>query len=209
MEISMNRAILTAALLLCFGAAYAQDNSAPQKPTGTKVVGHDRDVIVAPKKNTVKVNSGTIRAAQEELARRGYEVGQTDGIAGPQTKAAITKFQADEQLAQTGRLDADTLSHLNVGGFQTVKAAPADLGRGGKAAAHNIKEGHPIDAGKAAAQGSENFGKKVGKGAKSLAVGTAEKVGHGISAIGDKVSEKTTGTDDTKPENTPPNPPQR
>ena len=206
----MNRALLASALLLCFSAAYAQDNSAPQKPDGTKVVGHDSDVIVAPKKNTVKVNSDTIRAAQEELSRRGYEAGPADGIAGPKTEAAITKFQADEKLAQTGRLDADTLYHLNVGGVQTVKAAPADLGRGGKAAAHNIKEGHPVDAGKAAAEGSENFGKKVGKGAKSLAVGTAEKVGHGISAIGDKVSGTTTGTDDnSKPENTSPNPPQR
>ena len=208
----MNRAILAGALLLCFGAAYAQDNTAPQKPKGTKVVGHDRDVIVQPKNNAVHVNRDTVRAAQEELSRRGYEAGPADGVSGPQTQAAISKFQADEKLAQTGRLDADTMSHLNIAGVQTVKAAPADLGRGGKAAAHNMKEGHPVEAGKAAAQGSENFGKKVGKGAKSLAVGTAEKVGHGISAIGDKVSEKTTGTDkddNTKPENTSPNPPQR
>lgn len=207
----MNRAIMAAALLLCFASfAFAQDTSAPQKPSGTKVIGHDHDVIVAPKKNTVKVNSDTIRAAQQELTRRGYDAGPADGVAGPQTKAAITKFQSDQQLAQTGRLDASTLSHLNVGGVQTVEAAPADLGRGGKAAAHDIKEGHPIDAGKAAAEGSENFGKKVGKGAKSLAVGAAEKVGHGISAIGNKVSDKATGTDDnTTPENSSPNPPQR
>ena len=203
----MNRAILAAALLLCFGTAYAQD-----KPSDTKVVGHDQDTIVQPKKNTVKVNSDTIRAAQKELERRGYDSGPVDGIAGPKTKAAISKFQADEQLAQTGRLDASTLSHLNVGGVQIVKAAPADLARGGKAAGHDVVEGHPIDAGKAAAQGSENFGKKIGKGAKSLAVGTAEKVGHGISAIGDKVSDKTTGTDNddnSKPNDNQSNPPQR
>ncbi len=207
----MNRAILAAALLFCFGTAYAQDNSA-QKPSGTKIVGHDRDTIVQPKKNTVKVNSDTIRAAQKELANRGYNAGPADGVDGPQTKAAVTKFQADEKLAQTGRLDADTLSHLNVGGVQTVKAAPADLARGGKAAGHDVVEGHPVAAGKAAAKGSENFGKKVGKGAKSLAVGTAEKVGHGISAIGDKVSEKTTGTDNdenSKPNDNSSTPPQR
>jgi peptidoglycan hydrolase-like protein with peptidoglycan-binding domain len=192
----MKRFFLAAAVLCFSSIVFAQANPAPDKPTGTKVVGHDRDVIVAPQKKPVQVNSGTIRAAQTELERRGYDAGPADGVAGPKTTAAISKFQADEGIAQSGRLDADTLSHLNVGGTQIVKSAPADLGRGGKAAAHNMKEGHPVAAGKAVAQGSESFGKKVGKGAKSLAVGTAEKVGKGVSSIGNKITNKTTGTDD-------------
>jgi len=65
-----------------------------------------------------------------------------------------------------------------------VSSAPADLGRGGKAAAHNAAEGHPVEAGKAAASGATTFGKKVAKGSKSLAVEGVEKVGKGLSAVG-------------------------
>ena len=59
---------------------------------------------------------------------------------------------------------------------QTFGAAPGELGRGGKAAGHNIKEGHPIAAAKSLGKGVGRFGKKVGKGTKSAVVGTTDKV---------------------------------
>jgi Putative peptidoglycan binding domain len=210
----MNRWYLSTALLFCLTPmVIAQDTTAtqnnnpgtaattdatPNPPDGTKVVGHDRDTIVAPKRNPVKIDANVVKAAQNELRSRGYDPGAADGVAGPQTRAAVSKFQTDQGLTASGNLDANTLEKLNVGGTNIVKSAPADLGRGGKAFGHDIKEGHPVDAGKAMAQGSENFGKKVAKGSKSLAVRGVEKVGKGLSSIGGKVEDKAQGGDNDK-----------
>ncbi len=51
--------------------------------------------------------------AQNALNSQGYDVGRADGVMGPNTRAAITKFQADRNLPQTGTLDAPTLNALN------------------------------------------------------------------------------------------------
>ena len=198
----MKRWFLTVTLLCCATPfvmaqdAAKQDNNEPSttnKPAGTRVVGHDRDTLVSPQTKPVKLDAKVIEAAQHELRSRGYEPGSADGVAGPQTRAAVQKFQADQGLSPTGALDEDTLAKLNVGGANIVRSAPADLGRGGKAFGHNIREGHPVDAGKAMAQGSESFGKKVAKGSKSLAVRGVEKVGEGLSSVGGKVEGKAQG----------------
>jgi hypothetical protein len=57
-----------------------------------------------------------------------------------------------------------------------MTSAPADMGRGAVAAGHNVKEGHPIAAGKAMGKGAGRFGKKVGQGTKALVVGTKDKL---------------------------------
>ena len=184
----------------------SQTNSNAQTPSGTEVVSHGRDTIVKPKTKPVKINSGVIKSAQTELQSRGYDPGPIDGVDGPKTRAAITKFQADQGLTQSGRLDTDTLAKLNVGGTNIVSSAPGDLGRAGKAAGHDIKGGHPVEAGKAVAKGSESFGKKVAKGSKSLAVHGAEKVGKGLSSIGNKVDDKTQGSNNPNDDNQSRNP---
>jgi hypothetical protein len=76
------------------------------------------------------------------------------------------------------------------GGAKKTAAAPADLGRGGKAIGHNAKGGHPVAAAKAGEKGAKDFGTTVGSGTKNAAVGVKNKVGHGLSAVGDKVSGK-------------------
>src|SRR4051794_34378127 len=73
----------------------AATTSTPSKPDGTKVVGHDRDTIVTPKRNPVKVDANVVRAAQKELQDRNYNPGPIDGVVGPQTRAAVTKFQSE------------------------------------------------------------------------------------------------------------------
>src|SRR4051812_40348872 len=172
----MNRWCLSVGLLLCLSPfALAQDQSqsggiTSDNPAGTKISDHDRDTIVTPQRKPVKVDASVVKAAQTALNDRGFDTGTPDGQIGPRTRAAVNKFQGDEGIAQTGQLDADTLSKLNVGGTRIVSSAPADLGRGGKAAAHDAVEGHPVAAGKAGAQGAATFGKKVAKGSKSLAV---------------------------------------
>ena len=45
---------------------------------------------------------------------QGYYKGAIDGIPGPQTRAAITKYQKAQGLPQTGQMDTQTLARLGV-----------------------------------------------------------------------------------------------
>jgi peptidoglycan hydrolase-like protein with peptidoglycan-binding domain len=159
-------------------------------PSGTKVKARHTDTLVQPVNKPVKITPSEIKAAQEKLDTKGYDAGPADGRMGPRTRAALRHFQADEGLSQTGRLDQETLAKLDIGAVNTLGAAPADLGRGGKAFGHDIKQGHPEAAGKAIAHGTENFGRKVGQGTVSGAIGIKNKVGEGVSKAADKVSGK-------------------
>ncbi len=204
----MKRTILTVTLLFVFAAWAAAQSTTTQTtttttktPTGTHTTSTTTATTVAPK--PVKVTPGVVRAAQQELARRGDYQGKVDGIAGPRTSAAIREFQQQENLRVTGRLDAQTLAKLNVGGEQVIGSAPADLGRGGKALGHDVREGHPIAGAKAMGEGTETFGKRVGQGSKALAERGAAKVGHGLSSAGHAVENKTEGKPKTQ-QNPPP-----
>jgi hypothetical protein len=57
--------------------------------------------------------SDAVRAAQQLLDKNGFDVGPIDGILGPRTRAALRSFQQQQQLTQTGKLDADTLRALD------------------------------------------------------------------------------------------------
>ena len=57
---------------------------------------------------------GTVASAQTALNAQGYGAGPVDGRAGPNTRAAVSKFQADHNLPATGTLDGATLSALGV-----------------------------------------------------------------------------------------------
>lgn len=54
----------------------------------------------------------TIKKAQLALTQAGYNVGAADGMLGARTNSAIKKFQADNNLPETGSLDEATLSAL-------------------------------------------------------------------------------------------------
>ena len=57
--------------------------------------------------------SAAVRAAQQTLGKHGIDVGPIDGILGPRTRAALRSFQQQQQLTETGKLDADTLRALD------------------------------------------------------------------------------------------------
>jgi len=58
-------------------------------------------------------SDSTVQNAQNALNSQGYNAGSADGRMGPATRSAITKFQADHNLPQTGALDDPTLNALN------------------------------------------------------------------------------------------------
>ena len=173
----MQRILLSS--LLVFGiavAGLAQTKPTGDKPSGTVVKEKHTETVVEPRAKPVKVTPDVIRAAQTKLTAKGYDAGPATGSLNARTRAAIHKFQSDEKLAVTGRLDQPTLTKLNVGGTKVISSAPADVGRGAKAAGHDLKEGHPLAAGKAMGKGVGRFGKKVGQGTKAVVVGTKDKI---------------------------------
>jgi len=56
-----------------------------------------------------------VRSAQQVLQERGFYSGAIDGIAGPQTEAAVRQFQESQKLEATGKLDDETLKRLGLG----------------------------------------------------------------------------------------------
>jgi len=163
-------------MALC-GAMNAQTKS-DQPPSGTVIDKQHADsseVQPAPKK--IRITPDVVRAAQEKLGEDGYKPGTPDGKMGPMTRAAIRKYQEHEGLKTTATLDESTLSHLGVGAGKIAATAPGDIGRGAKAAAHDIKEGHPVAAGKAMGKGLGRAGKAIGEGTESGVKGAKHKVG--------------------------------
>ncbi len=60
------------------------------------------------------VSSSLEVSVQKKLARLGYYSGSIDGDIGPATRRAITHFQRDNDLAQTGRIDRNLVSALGI-----------------------------------------------------------------------------------------------
>src|SRR5882724_8681542 len=56
-----------------------------------------------------------VSAVQSDLAREGYYRGVIDGVYGPQTRVAITRYQSNHRLQVTGSLTTATLRSLRVG----------------------------------------------------------------------------------------------
>lgn len=64
-----------------------------------------------------------VKAAQMALKERGYDIGEPDGRLGPTTRAAVLKFQKDEGLKASGRLDVETMARLKAGAKEARPSA--------------------------------------------------------------------------------------
>jgi peptidoglycan hydrolase-like protein with peptidoglycan-binding domain len=59
--------------------------------------------------------SGTqIRRVQTALNNDGFKVGRTDGVWGPQTRAALENFQKSKGMTNNGQLNQNTMAALGV-----------------------------------------------------------------------------------------------
>jgi peptidoglycan hydrolase-like protein with peptidoglycan-binding domain len=70
-----------------------------------------------------------VRATQQELVRLGYLSGGADGVAGPMTRSAISRFQTAQGLPATGQPSSGLLARLQStpsgGGAGAATGAPA------------------------------------------------------------------------------------
>ena len=73
-----------------------------------------------------------IRQVQEALDQKGFHIGRTDGVIDRDTRQALSSFQRQLNLAQTGQPDDQTLQALGIDlngsttGAATTGAAPSD-----------------------------------------------------------------------------------
>jgi hypothetical protein len=64
--------------------------------------------------STDPYSGSTVSAVQSDLARQGYYRGVIDGVYGPQTRMAITRYQSKHGLRATGSLTPPTLQSLRL-----------------------------------------------------------------------------------------------
>ncbi len=135
-----------------------------------------------------------IREAQQALKDKGFDPGSVDGVNGPATRAALKKFQAQQNLTADGRLGPKTLDALGVKqaksttqikmGGEQVKNGYAkggkDIGTGSKDMATDVKHGEvgegAVDFGKGVGHGAAKMGASTGHAAKSVAKGIKNAV---------------------------------
>ncbi|MBC7905267.1 MAG: peptidoglycan-binding protein [Rhodospirillaceae bacterium] len=61
-----------------------------------------------------RLSSDQVRNVQQNLADRGYDAGQPDGLWGPRTQQALRNFERDQDLQADGRPDPQSLAALGV-----------------------------------------------------------------------------------------------
>jgi membrane-bound lytic murein transglycosylase B len=59
---------------------------------------------------TGRISADDVRQLQMDLASLGFDVGEADGIAGPATRRALSRFQASRERIADGHLDAEILA---------------------------------------------------------------------------------------------------
>jgi membrane-bound lytic murein transglycosylase B len=70
-----------------------------------------------PPENAARFSRPEVLVLQRQLNRLGYDAGEPDGIVGPATRAALSRFQSDRNLIADGHLDAEM--------FEAVRRAAA------------------------------------------------------------------------------------
>lgn len=96
------------------GGAWAQGGSAAPPAAGGKAQAKAQvQAEHATRSVVTNRRSERVEAVQRALNQHGADL-KVDGHSGPTTRAALKKFQADNGLKATGRIDKATLDKLGV-----------------------------------------------------------------------------------------------
>ena len=101
------------------GVYRSLDRGASWAPAATAIrtvapKGKKKPAAAATPNTAAKNPTDATRRVQQALNAAGYSIGVPDGRPGPQTVAALRKYQADRHLPVTGRIDAATLKSLGL-----------------------------------------------------------------------------------------------
>jgi len=73
----------------------------------------------------LRMDAGRIKNLQTMLDQQGFSAGEVDGLWGPNTAAALRRFQAAKGLQASGRFDQATLAALGAGGAVPASSVAA------------------------------------------------------------------------------------
>jgi peptidoglycan hydrolase-like protein with peptidoglycan-binding domain len=142
MEHSMNRLILaTASAFLLSGvvAAHAAGQGSMSGQTSTQP---SYGMSGSSQSGAAMVSQSEIKQAQQQLKQDGYYQGAVDGIAGPETKQAISKYQRAQGLQETATLDQHTLQSLTGGRTTGSGSSASPSGSSGMGGSSSMQRGH-------------------------------------------------------------------
>ena len=102
-----------AALIMTFGGSASAHHVSPASPAGNSSSSSSSSSSQHHKSAPVLKPSPAIETLQRQLGQLNYYEGPIDGIAGPQTFAAIADLQRQAGLPQTGQLNTATNAALH------------------------------------------------------------------------------------------------
>ncbi len=105
--------LVVAAIMLTDGVLSLAHGTAAPGGQGP-MVRHDTSATRATERGGKMPKPEFVRQAQRALRDLGYSPGPIDGIVGPQTHAALSKYQEAENLPVTGELDLETMARLDI-----------------------------------------------------------------------------------------------
>ncbi len=114
-------------------------------------------------------SSEDVREIQQELQKRGFNVGAIDGVMGTQTKGAVKQFQQAGGLPATGELDQKTKDSLKRGSASSSAPGSARSASDGEFSNPNAPSVHGSNtpgASSPATPGSAPRGGSAGSGVK-------------------------------------------
>lgn len=99
-------------LILAAGMAVAAPP--PNQANQSKTAASTSQMNTQDQNNNNGYSKDMVRKAQEQLKKDGDYTGNIDGVYGPETRAAIEKYQQAENLKVNGHLDNQTCSKLGI-----------------------------------------------------------------------------------------------
>ncbi len=107
--------------------AASASNTTPQSPSSNMSANAGQSGTMGnTTKSSARANThdkSVVRAVQQALNDKGYNAGKVDGIWGPKTQGAVTKFQQSQGITPTRSLDDQTLAALGVGSASPTRTS--------------------------------------------------------------------------------------
>jgi hypothetical protein len=92
-----------------YGYTYPSDYYADQYPTGYSTTTYRTSTY-----GDLAYDDNLVVAVQERLKRAGYYLGAIDGVAGPETRSAIARWEGNHGMTADGRIDQETLRSMGL-----------------------------------------------------------------------------------------------